>query len=297
MTQNTHFELVTEFYDTHPISERQVLDKLVQDGFDLSSLDQGILQNYDQDHFGGLAATDTLARLANVGGSTHVLDVCCGLGGPARYLAHHYGSRVTGIDLNQSRVDGAVRLTEMVGLEEKVSFHRANALSSALPSAEFDSLIAQEAFCHIPNKPGLLTECVRVLKPGGLIAFTDILEGASMTTPVRERLRQEMAFTELNTLDSYRTLLGASGCGVKEVEDLSEEWARILVKRLAMYRCLKDQTVARFGSSHFEKWDRTYSFFVGLYTSGELEGGRFLAHKCGPGRPSMTVKLPGMKSP
>ena len=49
MMQNTHLELVTEFYDTHPISERQVLDKLVQDGFDLSSLDQGILQDYDQD--------------------------------------------------------------------------------------------------------------------------------------------------------------------------------------------------------------------------------------------------------
>ena len=281
MTQNTHLELVTEFYDTHPISERQVLDKLVQDGFDLSSLNQGILQDYDQDHFGGLAATDTLACLANVGKSTHVLDVCCGLGGPARYLAHHYGSRVTGIDLNQNRVDGAVRLTEMVGLEEKVSFLRANALYSGLPSAEFDSLIAQEAFCHVPNKPGLLAECVRVLKPGGLIAFTDILENIGMTTTVRERLCQEMAFTELNTLDNYRVLLEASGCEVKEAKDLSEEWARILVKRLAMYRGLKDQTVAKFGRSHFEKWDRTYSFFVALYSSGELGGGRFLARKCG----------------
>ncbi len=207
MTQNTHLELVTEFYDTHPISERQVLGKLVQDGFDLSSIDQGILQDYDQDHFGGLAATDTLACLANVGGLTHVLDVCSGLGGPARYLAHHYGSRVTGIDLNQSRVDGAVRLTEMVGLEEKVSFYRANALSSTLPSDEFDALIAQEAFCHIPDKPRLLTECVRLLKPGGLIAFTDILATTSMTTTVRKSLRQEMAFTEIDTLDVYQVIL------------------------------------------------------------------------------------------
>ena len=281
MTQNTHLELVTEFYDSHPISERQVLDKLIQDGFDLSSLDQGILQDYDQDHFGGLAATDTLAHLANVGGSSHVIDVCSGLGGPSRYFAHHYGSRVTGIDLNQSRVDGAIRLTKMVGLEGKVSFHLANALSTTLPSAGFDALISQEAFCHIPNKPELLTECVRVLKPGGLIAFTDILEGTSMTTLVRERLRQEMAFTELNTLDGYRALLETSGCEMKLAEDLSEEWARILVNRLAMYRALKDQTVARFGSSHFEKWDRTYSFFVGLYASGELGGGRFLAQKRG----------------
>ena len=102
-----------------------------------------------------------------------------------------------------------------------------------------------------------------------------------MTTSVRERLRQEMAFTELNTLDGYRALLEANGCQMKLVEDLSEEWARILVNRLAMYRDLKDQTIARFGSSHFEKWDRTYSFFVGLYASSELGGGRFLAQKSG----------------
>ena len=280
MKNNAHIELVTGFYDTHPISEKQVLDKLVQDGFDLSSLDQSILQDYDQDHFGGLAATDTLARLVNISRSTHILDVCCGLGGPARYLAYHYGSQVTGIDLNQSRVDGAIRLTAMVGLEEKVSFNRANALSSALPSDEFDALIAQEAFCHIPNKPQLLTECVRLLKPGGLIAFTDILATPSMTNTVRKRLQKEMTFAELETLDGYQILLEASGCVLKKAEDLSAEWARILVERLAMYRSLKDQTVARFGDAHFDKWDRAYSFFVELYTSGELGGGRFLARKC-----------------
>ena len=102
-----------------------------------------------------------------------------------------------------------------------------------------------------------------------------------MTTPVRERLRLEMTFTELNTLDGYRVLLETSGCEMKMTEDLSEEWARILINRLAMYRGLKDQTIARFGSSHFEKWDRTYSFFVGLYASSELGGGRFLAQKRG----------------
>ena len=46
-----------------------------------------------------------------------------------------------------------------------------------------------------------------------------------------------------------------------------------------MYRSLKNQTVSRFGDAHFEKWDRAYSFFVKLYTSGELGGGRFLARK------------------
>ena len=130
------------------------------------------------------------------------------------------------------------------------------------------------------QQPQLLTECVRLLKPGGLIAFTDILATTSMTTTVRKRLRQEMTFAELDTLDGYQLLLEASGCVLEKAENLSEEWARILVERLAMYRSLKDQTVARFGDAHFEKWDRAYSFFVKLYTSGELGGGRFLARKC-----------------
>ena len=51
------------------------------------------------------------------------------------------------------------------------------------------------------------------------------------------------------------------------------------IAQTGMYRNLKDQTVARFGNEHFEKWDRAYSFFVRLYTSGELGGGRFLARK------------------
>ena len=279
MTQITHFDVVTQFYDTHPISEKQVLESLVQDGFDPSSLDQDNLQDYDQDHFGGPAATDALAQLANIEKSDHVVDVCCGLGGPARYLAHNYGCRVTGIDMNRNRIDGARRLTERVGLENQVSFHRANALANKLPENSFDSLIAQEAFCHIPDKPRLLAECVRVIRPGGYIAFTDILSGTGMPESVRDRLQREMAFTELNTLNGYRALLDSNDCIVKDIQDLTETWAEILVKRLDMYRSLKDQTVASFSQAHFDKWDRAYSFFVGLYASGELRGARFLAHK------------------
>ena len=88
-----------------------------------------------------------------------------------------------------------------------------------------------------------------------------------------------MAFTDLNTLEDYRVLLEENGCVVNVIEDVSEEWALIMVNRLDMYRSLKGQTVASFGQAHFEKWDRAYSFFVGLYTSGELGGGRFLAQK------------------
>ena len=279
MANTPHSKLVNVFYDTHPISESQVLDKLAQTGADTSVLSVEMLQQHDQDHFGGIPATDALAQHAQINESTHVLDLCCGLGGPARYLAYHYGCRVTGVDLNTDRLAGAVRLTERTKLQDRVLFHHANALQTGLADETFDAIVSQEAFCHIPNKKTLITECVRLLKTGGRIVYTDILARNSMTNEIRGRLENEMVFSELSTLEQYCHLLEEKGCQVVEVEDLSENWAQILVDRLAMYRSLKEQTVSSFGLAHFQKWDRTYSFFVGLYRSGELGGGRFVAHK------------------
>ncbi|MDP6411893.1 MAG: methyltransferase domain-containing protein [Arenicellales bacterium] len=279
MANTTHSKLVNVFYNTHPISESQVLDKLAQTGADTSILTVELLQHHDQDHFGGLAATDALALHAKINESTHVLDLCCGLGGPARYLAYHYGCRVTGVDMNTDRLAGAVRLTERTKLQDRVLFHHANALQTGLADETFDVIVSQEAFCHIPNKKTLITECVRLLRPGGRIVYTDILARSSMTNEIRSRLETEMVFSELSTLEQYCHLLEEKGCQVIEVEDLSDNWAQILIDRLAMYRSLKEQTVSSFDLAHFQKWDRTYSFFVGLYRSGELGGGRFVAHK------------------
>ena len=270
---------VVDFYDSHPISERQILEKLDLDGIDTADLSQDVLQNYDQDHFGGVEANDALARAAGIDENSLVLDVCCGLGGPARYLAQNYGCRVTGIDLTASRVSGAERLSALVGLSERVSFRTANALDNSFADESFDVVVSQEAWAHVPDKPRLIAECVRVVKRGGRLAFTDIVARPETSDAVRRRLEREMAFNEPETFEGYQMLLSAAGCTVVAAVDLSQAWARILLDRLAMYRSLKGQTVERFGAEHFEKWDDTYSFFVGLYQSGELGGGRFIARR------------------
>ena len=277
MTEHPNLDVVTAFYDNHPINEQQILERLANDDVDLTQLNEDILQNYDQDHYDGVAANDVLADLAAIDKNCHVLDVCCGMGGPSRYLAHNYGCQVTGIDLTQSRIDGATRLTDMAGLDDRVTFRCANALDMPFDDQTFDVVISQEAFCHIPDKDQLIAQCVRVLKPGGRLAFTDILKTGSTTQAALERLNRDLAYNQLGSLDSYRQRLTDRGCAAIKVEDLSQTWRTILVDRLAMYRGLKDQTVARFGLEHFDNWDKAYSYFVGLYETGELGGGRFAA--------------------
>jgi sarcosine/dimethylglycine N-methyltransferase len=277
MSRRENVESVVQFFDTHPINEQQILHDLKRDGIELDGLSEDILQNYDQDHFGGLEAVDLLARKAGIDASTHVLDVCSGLGGPARYLAKRLGCRVTGIDITRSRHESAVRLTEMVGLDQLVDFQHCNALDMPFSDASFDVVISEEAFAHVPEKPRLIAECARVVKPGGTIAFTDVLRKERLQASALARLQGEMAAAKLGSLAEYRDLLAGAGCTVVSCEDLSAPWTEILVKRLEMYRSLRDTTVAKFGEAHFRKWDDTYAFFVGLFVDGQLGGGRFVA--------------------
>jgi ubiquinone/menaquinone biosynthesis C-methylase UbiE len=140
-------------------------------------------------------------------------------------------------------------------------------------------VIGQEAFAHVPDKPRLIAECARVVRPGGIIAFTDILRREGLSAAEFERLRDGMTFQSLETLGGYARLLDRCGCAVLVQDDLSAWWTEVLQVRLAMYRSFEDTTVARFGAAHFAKWDATYAFFVGLFAAGRLGGGRVIARR------------------
>ena len=270
---------LTEFYDTHPIHEAEILAKLRAAGDTLEDLTQDRLSAFDQDHYGGTDVVDLLAARAGVASSHHVLDVCSGMGGPARWLAHTIGCRVTGIDLTESRVNSAVRLTQMVGLQQLVQFVQGDATAMHLDDATYDVVLSQEAWLHIPDKPGVVSECVRVTRPGGAIAFTDVVVRTPLTADEESRMAREMHAPKLATIELYSQLFEAHGCSIESCEDLSAEWNRVLANRHQMYRSLRDTTVARFGEQHYATWDATYEFFVGLYAAGRLGGVRMVARK------------------
>src|SRR5260370_6344970 len=86
----------------------------------------------DQFHVRGLAATRELAEALGIDAGASLLDVGCGLGGPARFLAATYGCHVTGIDLSQPFIEAARMLTERCGLADMASLLQGAALD--LPS-------------------------------------------------------------------------------------------------------------------------------------------------------------------
>jgi ubiquinone/menaquinone biosynthesis C-methylase UbiE len=273
----THHERVVQYYDTHPINEHEILSKAAAKGLDLAALTPDDLKDFDQDHYDGFRATDILAAAADIRREHRVLDVCCGLGGPARWLAHRIGCHVTGLDLTASRIDSARRLAARVGLSPLVAFVQGDATRMPFPDARFDRAYAQEAWIHIADKPALLGECRRVLARGGVLAFTDIVAIAPLAPAEAAQMADEMQFPVIVTAQQYLDALPAAGFAVERHDDLSPAWRDILVGRLEMYRSLKDTTIERFGQAHFDKWDRMYSAFVALYVAGKLGGARIVA--------------------
>ena len=265
---------VIDFYDGHPISEQQVLDA-VRRTRGAGPLAADDLFPFDQDHYGGLAAVDVLAQRAGITGASRVLDICAGLGGPARFLASRRGCRVVGVELNAGRALGMARLSRLVRLDARVTVVRGDATTLPFAAGRFDACISQEALLHIADKRAVLAEARRVLVPGGRLAFSDWVVHPALGDGERHRLRDWMAAVTLQSLDSYRTLLARAGFRAVESEDLSDVWRPILRERLTMYRSMRADMTRRLGERRYREYDQLYAFFVALIEAGKLGGGRF----------------------
>ncbi len=273
---NDSIDVVT-FYDEHPINLSEILGKAESNGLSLDSLTAADLWEWDQDHYGGLEAVDALAESLGIKKGSRVIDLCCGLGGPARYLATTIDCSVHGVDLNQTRVDGATELTRLVKLNDQVSFSEANVCELPMADGTFDIAMSQEAFLHIEDRESLLAECHRVLCRGGRLGFTDWIADEALNAAHRKRFSDTFAASRIVSVAEYKTLLSDAGFRIESITDLSDQWRSILVERLGMFRSLEKETVAKFGQERHNTYISNYEFFVERITETDLGGARIVA--------------------
>ena len=267
------------FYNRHPISCEIILTKLRASRGHLDGLRPEELFPHDQDHYGGLAATDELARGAQVNNGSRVADFCAGLGGTVRYLAHKYGADVTGIELTPARVAGAQELTKRVGLQETARVIEGNVLEVPLADASVDAVVSQEAFCHVPDVKKALTEAFRILRKDGRLAFTDWMANEPLTADDAQLMWDGMAIQPLRSISDYCHLVESSGLGVLSATDLTDEWGPILQERLAMYQRLREEARQAGTPTGHDAFHRSYVRFVELIQQRKLGGIRIVALK------------------
>ena len=176
--------------------EETILRALAESGKDPQILAPTDLAPVDEFHVGGLASTEELAARMELRPDLHLLDVGCGLGGPARYFASEHSCRVTGVDLSEEFVQVARSLTRLVKLDHLVEFRQSSALHLPFDSQVFDRAYMIHVGMNISDKAAAYREARRVLRTGGLFVVFDILRIADgpIRYPVPWAMSQDTSF-------------------------------------------------------------------------------------------------------
>jgi MPBQ/MSBQ methyltransferase len=211
-------DLVREHY-TNDDLVGGIVAALAAVGVDTDHLSWADLAPVDQLHAGGAPATGHLLEQLAPARESTLLDVGCGIGGPARMAAGRYGVHVTGVDLTPDFVATATALTARVGLSDLATFVATPGEALPFAEASFDDAMMIHVGMNIPDKGALFAEVRRVLRPGGTFGLFEQMRLADgdLTYPLPWAEDERSSFVE--PADAYVAALEAAGFSGIRVED------------------------------------------------------------------------------
>jgi SAM-dependent methyltransferase len=127
----------------------------------------------DHFHARGLSATVELADRLPVKAGQHLVDIGCGLGGPARYMAKRFQCKVSGVDITPPFVEAGNKLTALLHMEGQVEIELGDGQHLPYPDRHFDGGYTQHVTMNVADRKRFFAEAYRVLKPGALFALTE----------------------------------------------------------------------------------------------------------------------------
>ncbi|CAI7575997.1 unnamed protein product [Penicillium pancosmium] len=148
-----------------------------------------------------------------------VLDVGCGVGGPAREMVKFSGAHVTGLNNNDYQIDRATHYAEKQGLSEKMAFVKGDFMQMKFPDNSFDAVYAIEATVHAPELVGVYSEIFRVLKPGGKFGVYEWLMTDEYDNNNAEHRRIRLGIEQGDGISNMVTISE----GIKAIQDAGFE--------------------------------------------------------------------------
>lgn len=237
----------------------------------------------EQIHIGGLRSSLDLAERAGIGPGMVGGDLCCCTGAGMRFLVRFCKvDHVQGVDATPEVIELGRQRCQAQGLADRIEFTLADASETGLPGGAWDFVWGEDAWCYVADKERLLVEAVRLVRPGGTIAFTDWVEGATpLGDSEAQRFLRFMKFPNIQDMGGYAALLAAQGCEVVAAEDTGnfapciDLYLNMLTKQLT-YDALR---IIGFDGELLESLGGEMAAIRDWAVAGKIVQGRFVARK------------------
>ncbi|MEM8562164.1 MAG: methyltransferase domain-containing protein [Pseudomonadota bacterium] len=202
-----------------------------------------------------------------------ILDIGCGVGGPAFEMATRHGAEVVGVDLEAALVQRAQQAAEERNLLHRCQFQLV--APGPLPFADqsFDVVVSSGAVTQTPDKAALFLEIFRVLKPGGWFSCYEWLGTGKDDSPdMRYWIQTEGLTYEMRTMDEYHSLLHAAHYDSISVVDASDWYQREAQRE---YDVLKGdmypELVATLGREDADHFVENWRAMIVVINKGEMK--------------------------
>ncbi len=177
---------------------------------------------------------DKFLRPLNLAAGKILLDVACGSGGPVLRIAALTGCSVVGVDVHEQAIATANSLAAQRELTPRAKFQVADATTQLpFPDASFDAITCIDAINHLPNRPLILADWARLLKPGGRLLFTDPITVTGPLTNAEIAVRSSIGFFLFVPLGYDERVIEQSGLRLLVNEDVTKNMAEVAERRRA----------------------------------------------------------------
>ncbi len=237
----------------------------------------------EQIHIGGFVSSTDLAEKAGIGAGMRGVDFCCCNGAGMQFLVRFRNvDAMHGVDATETVVEQGRERCQQGNLADKVKFTLADVCASGLEDASVDFVWGEDAWCYVVDKAKLISEAVRIVKPGGTIAFTDWIEGPKkLTEEDAERFLRFMKFPNVQDLDGYQKLLESNGCEVIAAEYTGRfaPYVDLYLNMLGMQLTYDALKIIGFDNDIMEALSAEMVFMQQLAHAGKIAQGLFVAKK------------------
>lgn len=209
-----------------------------------------------------------------------LLDVACGAGGPALRIALATGCSVVGVDNHEQAVTTANLLTSERGLVPRAEFRAIDASRRLpFPDRTFDAITCFDAINHFPNRPRLIIEWTRLLKPGGRLLFTDPLTVTGALTNAEIEVRSSAGFYLFVPYGYDEKAIAQAGLQLLVCEDVTANMADVAEGR-RVARAMRSPALREIeGDETFNRQQEFLTTAANIAREGRLSRFLYVAKK------------------